>query len=137
MLSFLRKTSLYLLAIPVLTGMLGLASNQAVLIANHDKFPVMINEHKLAKLVEDAKENKSNDLFALRPMPARVVNGAVMLDDIHCNMTKETHLNALADIFDLKDATYSIGDALLELGTWLWGFAPVLFLFDVSRKLKV
>jgi hypothetical protein len=135
MFKFLRKTSLYLLAIPLLTFMLGVASNQAVLIANHDKFPVLLNDRKLAKFVEaDAKED--SDFFARRTMPARVVNGAVMIDDVHCNMTKETHLNTLADIFDMHDAIYSVGDFLIELGSWLLGFAPVLFLFDVSRKLK-
>ena len=134
MLKFLRKTSLYILAIPVLTFMLGLASNQVVLIANHDTFPVMVNGRKLAQF-EAAAAAKEPD-FRFRPMPARVENGAVMLDDIHCNMTKDTHLNALADIFDLKTAIYSVGDALLELGTWMWVFAPFLFVFDTARKLK-
>jgi hypothetical protein len=64
------------------------------------------------------------------------MNDAVMLDDTHCTMTDETRLNALADIFDMKDAIYSIGDFMLMLGGWLWAFAPPLFLFDVVRKLR-
>jgi len=132
MLKFLRKTYLYLLAVPLLFTFLGAASNQIVLIANHDTFPVLVNDFKLQKM--SAPEVKEfADIF--QPAPARKEDNAVMFDDVHCNMTSKTHLNALADIFDLKEAIYSIGDFSLMLGDWLWAFAPMVFLFTVIRKL--
>ena len=60
---------------------------------------------------------------------------AVMIDEVHCVMTSKTHLNFLADIFDMHDAIYSIGDFLLMLGEWFSVFAPFVFVFDVTRKL--
>jgi len=134
MFAFFRRTSLYILAIPVLFTFLGAASNQAVLIRNGDRFPVMVNDKKLAAMTEPKEDSHSNHF--VKPMPAFEADDTVMLDDVHCNMTSETHLNAFADIFDMKDAIYSIGDFSLILGDWLWAFAPFLFAFDVIRKLK-
>ena len=133
MFSFLRRTSLYLLAIPVLFTFLGAASNQVVLIANHDTFPVMVNAKKLQEMTEPREQKAIN---FNKPNPAFETGDTVMLDDVHCNMTSETHLNFLADIFDLKDAIYSIGDFSLMLGDWFWAFAPFVFVFDVTRKLR-
>jgi len=134
MFNLLRKTSLYILAIPVLFIFLGAASNQIVLIANHDTFPVMLNDKKLAAMTESKEESK--EIHFNKPMPAFETDDAVMLDDVHCNMTSKTHLNALADIFDMKDAIYSIGDFLLMLGEWFGAFCPFVFVFDVVRKLR-
>ncbi len=134
MFSFLRRTSLYLLAIPVLFTFLGAASNQVVLIANHDSFPVMVNDKKLQEMTEP--EEKPTGIQFAKPMPAFAADDAVYLDDVHVAMTSHTHLNALADIFDMKDAIYSIGDFSLMLGDWFWAFAPFVFVFDVVRKLQ-
>ena len=139
MFNFFRKTSLYILAVPVLFTLLGAASNQVVLIANHDTFPVMVNDKKLAEMTETKEkfpvmELKLHKVF--KPTPAQEKNDAVMLDDVHCAMTSKTHLNALADIFDLKDAIYSIGDFMLMLGEWLGSFTFAIFVFDVVRKLR-
>ena len=133
MFNFLRKTSLYILAVPVLFTLLGAASNQVVLIANHDTFPVMVNDKKLQEMTEP--EEKPTGIQFAKPMPAFAADDAVYLDDVHVAMTSHTHLNALADIFDMKDAIYSIGDFLLMLGEWLWVFAPFVFIFDATRKL--
>lgn len=134
MIKFLRKTSLYILAIPALCFLLGAASNQLVLIENHDRFPVMVNATKLA---EHNSEDVDLGPFSIKIVKPAVVDddGVVMIDDTHCVMTKQTHLNALADVFDLGNI-YSIGDFLLMLGEYLFGFAPFIFLFDVVRKLK-
>ena len=140
MFKFLRKTSLYLLAIPVLSIGIGAASNQLVLFANNDKFPVMWNDYKVAQYDlmlhkvaagkdKDAAEQAGFDIVALEEYG--------FIDDTHCVMSHDTHLNLLADIFDMKDAIYSIGDFLLMLGEWLMAFAPFVFLFDVVRKLGV
>ena len=138
MFNFLRKTSLYLLAAPLLVTFLGIASNQVVLIANHDKFPVMLNQLKLQE-IQDAKDAKPEEDAILpiftKEQPAEVSDNVVMLDDVHCVMTSNTHLNFLADVFDLGNI-YSIGDFLLMLGGWAFSFAPFLFVFDVARKLK-
>ena len=132
MFSFLRRTSLYLLAIPVLFTFLGAASNQVVLIANHDTFPVMVNAKKLQEMTEP-REQKSR--LRYKPIPALETGDTVMIDDVHCNMTSETHLNFLADVFDLHNAIYSIGDFMLMLGEWFGVFAPFVFVFDTTRKL--
>ena len=132
MFNFLRKTSLYILAIPVLFTFLGAASNQLVLVANHDSFPVMLNDKKLQEMTEPREQKAIN---FNKPIPAFETGDTVMLDDVHCNMTSETHLNFLADVFDMHDAIYSIGDFSLMLGDWFWAFAPFVFVFDVARKL--
>ena len=134
MLKFLRKTSLYILAVPVMLFMLGSASNQAVLWANHDKFPVMVNTLKERVMVAQAQANYK-ELAAEAGIDPTLPAG--MIDDTHCVMTDKTHLNFLADVFDMKTAIYSIGDFSLMLGEWLFGFAPFLFAFDVVRKLSM
>jgi len=103
---FLRITRVWILAIPLLIGVAGAASNQLVLIANHDKFPVMLNEHKRAAYEPDS-------------------NG--MLDDEHVVMTSATHLNFLADYLDFKSEIESPGDLLLELADYLTPFAPLVW----------
>ena len=138
MFNFLRKTSLYLLAAPLLVTFLGIASNQVVLIANHDKFPVMLNQLKLQK-IQDAKDaNPEEDAILpifTKEQPAEVSDNFVMLDNVHCVMTSDTHLNFLADVFDFGDI-YSIGDFMLMLGEWLGSFTFAIFVFDVVRKLR-
>jgi len=49
-------------------------------------------------------------------------------------MTSKTHLNALADVFDLG-SIYSIGDFTLYLGEWLMGFTPFVWGYAVIKKL--
>ena len=132
MLKFLRKTYLYLLAVPLLFTFLGAASNQIVLIANHDTFPVMESPATIQKIrvaVHNAQGNPEIDPDSIPDIDRG------MLDETHCLMTEKTHLNFLADVFDLKTATYSIGDFLLIAGDWSWTFAPFVFLFVVIRKL--
>jgi hypothetical protein len=112
---FFRVTMLWILLLPVIATVIGAASNQAVLIANGDKFPVLMNPSIMAQQNVDS-------------------NG--MLDNEHCVMTHSTHLNALADIFDTHDAWISVGDILIELGSWLAGFCPFIWLALVVQKLN-
>lgn len=137
-LAFFHKTSLYILIAPLLFTFIGATSNQLVLIANRDTFPVMVNDKKIAALSspEAAFGQAAHAVKAYRS-DVMIESDAIMMDDVHCVMTNKTHLNFLADIFDMKDAIYSIGDFLLILGEWLMAFAPFVFLFDVSRKLAV
>jgi hypothetical protein len=118
MLSFLRKTYLWLLAVPLLCTVLGATSNQIVLIANHDTFPVSVN------LVRVQREQ---DIITLP-------DGTRMLDDVHCIASDKTHLNLMADIIDFGGNYLSIGDLLLYLGEWLWTFMPFVYVFAVTRK---
>jgi len=133
MLNFMKRTSLYILALPLLFTALGILSNQAVLNANHDTFPVEVNTYKervyVAKAQADYKDMA--DELGLDPT---LPEG--MIDDTHCVMTSKTHLNWLADVFDFKgDGIYSIGDFMLLLGGMLWGFAPFVWAFEVIRRL--
>lgn len=115
MFHFLRVTMLWWVIAPYLLTGIGAASNQAVLIANHDKFPVLLNEKARAHFEPDE-------------------NG--LIDKEHCVMTPQTHLNALADVFDLHDGWYSIGDFLLMLGDWLGTFCFFVWVALVLQKLK-
>ena len=139
MFKFLRKTSLYILATPLLFTFLGAASNQIVLIANHDKFPVMWNAYKVAQydlMLHKVAAGKDKHAAEQAGFDIVALEEDGFIDDTHCVMTPDTHLNFLADVFDLKSATYSVGDGLIELGEWLGSFSLFLFVFDVLRKLN-
>jgi hypothetical protein len=139
MFKFLRKTSLYILAVPILIFGLGCFSNQVVLWANHDKFPVMWNAYKIASeaaSLEKATHSKDKDIARQAEFDLYALENEGFIDDTHCVMTSHTHLNALADVVDLRAATYSVGDGLLYLGEWLMGFSIPVFFFDVIRKLR-
>lgn len=141
MLKFLSFARLWILAIPLALNFTGALSNQLVIAANHDTFPVMVNARLLKKLEE---RSQKPDIFQslgsligldIKPQEQEPFDG--MLDDVHCVMTDSTHLNFLADWIDLKDAIYSPGDMLLMLGDYLSAFAfPAWFalvLMDYRR----
>lgn len=115
---FLRKTYLWILALPLALTLMGVASNQVVLYANHDTFPVSINAAKTEEHSVTLKD------------------GTVMLDDTHCIASDKTHLNLLADVLDFRTEYVSVGDLSLELGDWIWGFAPFVWGLAVIRKLN-
>ena len=123
----LRSSCLWILLTPYIVLGLGAASNQAVLIANHDKFPVMLNARKLDKILSSSAEADLLTILVIKPkpfLPAPDPDG--MIGDVHCVMTKSTHLNALADVFDLG-SIYSIGDFGLYLGQWLMTWMPFVW----------
>ena len=128
---FLRNTYLWLLAIPLLFIILGTASNQAVLIANNDTFPVQVNPVKLYMW-----SNGGKDIKIVPKIPVIAPDGEIMMDSTHCVMTDNTNLNFLADVFDFHSQIVSIGDLSLELGEWMWSFAPFIWGFAVVRKLR-
>ena len=112
-LAFVRITYLWIILLPVSIMFVGAVSNQLVMIANHDSFPVLMNDARFENLPT-----------------------AGMIDKQHCVMTSETHLNMLADIFDFgHDGIESIGDLCLDFGQWLWTFAPYVWGVLVIRKL--
>lgn len=137
LLNLVRVSALWILLLPYGVYTLGAASNQAVLIANHDTFPVLVNDTKLADFRKPAKVVSLDDILGppMRPQPSPVDDG--MIDDVHCRMTSKTHLNFLADIFDLKsEGIYSIGDFLIMLSEWLSTFTFYVWGFSVIRKLQ-
>jgi len=139
MLKFLRKTALWILLAPAVIFGAGIASNQLVLTANHDTFPVMWNAYRVFqyRLSLEVQKNGEDEDASMQAQAALIaLDSAGMIDDIHCIMTSRTHLNWLADVFDMHDATYSIGDFLLALGEWLWALAPFIWAFEVIRRLR-
>lgn len=134
MFKFLRKTSLYILAAPLLCFFLGAASNQVVLNANEDTFPVRISQAKLEKLEQGSVEELADGTKIVGDVMI-LPDGKIMLDYVHCVMTPNTHLNFLADIYDLGNI-YSIGDFALMLGEWALAPAPFVWAFVVIGKLR-
>jgi hypothetical protein len=132
----------YLIAIPLLSLGLGAASNQAVLIANGDKFPVMVNAEKIHKACAPAIDadplsalirNIMHTETAKDPDPNSCTNGGVFLDGVHTIMQPKDHLKFLADIFDLG-SIYSIGDFGIILGSWMWDWSLSAWVVLVLRK---
>jgi hypothetical protein len=122
MFKFLRKTFLWVALAPLAITWLGALSNQVVLYANHDTFPVSINPVKLqvftgGQMVKDPVPHLEGGITITLP------DGTVMMDPTHCVMTSKTHLNWLADVFDFHDEIESIGDLLINVGDWADGFA--------------
>ena len=134
MFNFLRKTALWILLLPIVTFGVGAASNQVVLMANHDKFPVMINQKKIDK--RNAAINAAIAAGEVDADDVQLIGIDGMIDDTHCVMTPYTHLNALADVFDFKTAIYSVGDGLLYLGEWLSAFCMFIWGYVVVDKLR-
>ena len=147
-LKILRSSFLWVLLAPFAVQGIGAASNQAVLIANHDQFPVMVNPVKLEELRPlkhgDEEDTVADIVAALtgtkKPAAKKpsalviIADDAGMLDEVHCIMTDQTHLNFLADVFDMHDGIYSIGDFVLMLGEWMYGFCPLVFVALVFKK---
>jgi len=135
MFQFIRKTALYIVLIPAAIWGAGFTSNQLVLYANNDTFPVKVNAFKAQamRIRAEAARQEAND--ESDDESVEIPEG--YLDFTHIIMTKDTHLNALADVFDLKgDGIYSIGDFLLMLGEWLGGFSLAVWIFEAVRRLR-
>lgn len=122
----------YLLAVPVLLFALGAALNQIVLIANHGTFPVQANKVMIMTRCVDPDDMPEQ----LKGVVCQTDgNGGQYLDFRgHVIMTDKTHLNFLADIFDLGDGIYSIGDFLLMLGQLGLNCGPIAWVALVIRK---
>jgi len=101
---FLRRFPYwYLLVIPVLLICLGITSNQAVLVANHGKFPVMMNPAWVDKMctvppeVANPKSDSDFDwMFKVRSIatpkpyipPSNCKAGGQMIDMTHSIMAR-------------------------------------------------
>ena len=140
----------YLIAIPLLLTFMGAASNQAVLIANGDTFPVMVNpvakaahcrSTEMADIIKAITQVAPPTIVekpkALRAQPAPIACGAggEYLDDVHVVMNSQSRLKFMADVFDMHDGIYSIGDFALILGDWIWSWSVFAWLVLAVRKL--
>ena len=121
---FLAVTYLWILLLPYATGFIGAASNQLVLLANHDTFPVMINDARLYAYVHEDCDDDCQLLLS---------HG--YLDEEHVIMTPDMHLKFLADIFDNHGDIASIGDLFIWSGEWLARFSLYVWVALVSRKI--
>lgn len=120
MFKLLARTRLWIPAIPFALIFFGAAANQAVFIANHDTFPVMMNLRS-----------------EIRTATPPVLPGAPeMVDDNHAVMSNTSRLRFLADIFDFGDGRYSVGDLLIEAGEWLRPFLLFLWVFWAASKIN-
>jgi len=120
LISLFIAARLYLLATPLACFYLGAGLNQAVLVANDGKFPVMLNEHAA-----------HSDMFRVGK------NG--FIDIVHYRMTRETKLNFLADWINLGTSILSPGDLLLALADMLRSPINVIWatlLINDVRRLK-
>ena len=133
---FLKKTYLYVLAVPLLFIGLGAGANQAVMIANGGAMPVIANLVNLDRWTSNPEVARLAEVTIL----ANQIDGGhrpIMIDPRHCIESQYTHLNFLADNFDFGDMIASPGDLLLWLGEWLMQFAPIAwFVLAVSRLRK-
>jgi hypothetical protein len=98
--------------------------NEAVLLSNEQSFPVRLSE------VEKLQVENTPDATLTLP------SGRVLLDPVHCVMTDKTRLNWLADNFRTPEGIESVGDGLLDLSKWTWGFVPFVWAYAVLSKLK-
>ena len=139
MLSFLRKTALWIVLLPLLCFYLGVTSNQLVLSKNNNRFPVMWNSYKVlhyAQEIEKATHSEDPDVAAQAKFDLKALTEGGYIDDTHVIMTNKTHLNFLADWIDLHTATYSPGDILIELGDKSMAYSPWIWAVVAIGKLR-
>jgi hypothetical protein len=147
MLKLLKKTPYwYLIAIPLLCTFIGAGSNQAVLIANGGKFPVLVNQEQIAQMCTPDTDDKDDSLAKIvqhlkhedskisAPDANTCANGGEFLDAVHTIMQPTDHFKFLADVFNLRVAIFSIGDFLLMLGDWIWAWSSIAWVVLVLRK---
>lgn len=120
----------YLIVVPILLFCLGVASNQSVLVANHGKFPVMLSEGAYYQYCTAHSEEDEATAPAIS-----CIKGGQMIDPVHSVMGPNSHFKVLSDIIPLGSAIYSIGDGLIELGLFLLGYTPIMWLALVLRKI--
>lgn len=139
--AFLKKNHVWLILAPVLLTILGAASNQAVLIANHGKFPVMLNEKQESVLEEkhekeaaaeekpkaDANENVKGFRISNTSIGTDEIKNGQFLDNVHSVMGPNSRLKALADVFNLRNI-YSVGDFLIIGSNFFFPYLVLVFL---------
>jgi hypothetical protein len=152
-----------LIAIPLLLWVVGAGMNQAVLIANWGKFPVMYNEFQITiyKAVQQkqcspspeekrllppwmgraAQTPKSPEKFsvfdtsvATNPVCEALMSNGQFTDNVHTIMGHNSNLKFLADVFNLGPAIYSLGDFLILAAEYLGDMAGLAWIVLIIRK---
>jgi len=137
MFSFLRKTALWIVALPLLCLGIGIGLNQAVLNANQDRFPVLISSYEVAQYaleLEKGTQSKDADVVEEATFKLEALD-AGYLDDTHVIMTSKTHLNFLADWID-AGSVYSPGDLLIYAGEYSLTYVPFVWVTVVIVRLN-
>jgi hypothetical protein len=122
-----------IIAIPLLLIFSGAASNQAVLVANWGKFPVMVN-HRVEQKLKARNAVPDFSIFRTAVPQNKKADTDLMIDDIHCVMTPQSRLKVLADWINLQTDIMSPGDLLIMLGEFLWQFALIAWIVLVIKK---
>ena len=135
-----RIPYLYLLALPWLLVFFGALSNQLVLAANQAVFPVLLNPRQVAKMqknetdieqiigmIPGANDAKFSVMDSSLNADTATVSDDGMTDTVHRVMRSTDKLKFLADWINTGDAVYSPGDELIQLGAFLWGYAPTVW----------
>jgi hypothetical protein len=115
MLKFLRKSKLYLFAIPFLLWTLGAGMNQIAINANHDSMPVLYNAGNVRAFVHVDEGY---------PIESQ---GEMLTDGIHSVLTSESRFYILCDIIDFHNVKYSLGDGVLFASRWLESVIPYVW----------
>lgn len=115
MFKFLRKTKLYVFAIPFLLWALGAGMNQIAINANHDSMPVLHNAGSVGKFIH------TDEGYPVQSQ------GVWMTDSRHSILTSETRYYILCDIIDFGNVKYSLGDGVLELSRWMDNVIPYIW----------
>ena len=149
-------------AIPLLLYFLGAGMNQAVLVANWGKFPVMFNDYQVTiiKAVQRkecepapvkrelppwlrfaARSPKSPSQFssldtsvALNPVCEALSENGQFTDNVHTIMGHNSRLKFMADVFNMGTIIYSPGDFLILLGEYLGDMAGLAWVVLILRK---
>jgi hypothetical protein len=134
MFSWLKRTALWIVAIPLLSIYLGAGLNQIVLYKNNDTFPVVMNEAKVNLYHYELQAKAEAGDEEAQAGLALLEHG--YLDDTHVIATKDSKLVLLADWIDTSSGIYSIGDVLIVVGEKALGYAPVVWTVVVVGKLS-
>jgi len=123
MLKFLRKTKLYVFALPLLLWTLGAGLNQIAINANHDSMPVLYNAGNVKDFIKEGYPKESQ--------------GEILTDSTHSVLTPDSRFYVLCDVIDFGSVKYSVGDVFIfasqDLGEFIpyvWGLA----LYAALRK---
>lgn len=136
---YVRNVTLTIAILPFVLIILGSVLNQIVMLANGSMFPVKANPVRAAVIINHYNEHNALNGIDMPMFPIEVSKSYLLYDTIHCQMTKDTHLNFLADWIDTDDGIESIGDVLIDLGNGLvihkyWFILVTVLLYLKPKK---
>lgn len=124
MFKFLRKSKLYIFAIPLLFWTFGAGLNQIAINANHDAMPVVYNAGNIEKFIDIEKGYP------------KISEGELLTDERHSILTSHSRFKILCDWIDFGDVKYSIGDVFIYVGEDLGGVIPYIWGLALYAELR-